>query len=130
MSGTLRAMTEAELHKSIVAWLDIALPPGSVYHHSPNEGRHKVQYRVEQRRLGVKSGWPDLEIFCPPKCWIAPFDWAPVFLEIKTAKGRLSPAQNQMLYALTDVGCHTAVVRSVDDVTTSLSQLMELRVVH
>ena len=68
-------MTEAELHKLIVDYLQIALQAGSVVHHSPNEGRHKVAYRAKQKRLGMRAGWPDLEaVFrqrrrpCMPSC--------------------------------------------------------------
>ena len=88
----MTSLTERDIHQAIVDWLHVALPDGSVFHHSPNEGRHKVQYRVMQKRLGVRAGWPDIEIFTNRTWWREDtgLHWAPIFLEIKTDKGRLS----------------------------------------
>jgi hypothetical protein len=119
-------VSEAALHRSIVEWLALALPTGSVFHHSPNEGKHLVQYRVQQKYLGVRPGWPDLEIFCHPAGWLGD-DWRPVFLEIKTRSGRLTPTQREVMAALRDVGCHAEIVRSLDDTHAALSPIMELR---
>ena len=122
-------VSERDIHQSIVDWLQVALPDGSVFHHSPNEGRHKVQYRVMQKRLGVRAGWPDIEIFANRTWWREDtgLHWAPVFLEIKTPTGRLSENQKRIHDKLNKAGCHVAVVRSIDETCEALSQLMELR---
>ena len=114
-------MTEAELHKMIVDYLQVALPSGSVVHHSPNEGRHKVAYRAKQKRLGMRAGWPDLEIFVQRTWWRDDTPWSPIFLEIKTPKGRVSPAQKAVHAELETAGCAVAVVRSVEDVAEILA---------
>lgn len=122
--------TEAEIHKAICLWLDIALPGGCIYHHSPNEalGSAKVQYRMKQKRLGVKFGWPDVEIFVNPTWWKSEtIPWAPVFLEVKSPKGRVSDNQKVVIAELIDAGCHVAIVRSVDDARDALDELMVLR---
>jgi hypothetical protein len=125
----MEPLTERDIHQSIVDWLQVALPDGSVFHHSPNEGRHKVQYRVMQKRLGVRAGWPDIEIFANRTWWREDtgLHWAPVFLEIKTPTGRLSENQKRIHDKLNKAGCHVAVVRSIDETCEALSQLMELR---
>jgi hypothetical protein len=122
-------VSERDIHQSIVDWLQVALPDGSVFHHSPNEGRHKVQYRVMQKRLGVRAGWPDIEIFANRTWWREDtgLHWAPVFLEIKTPTGRLSENQKRIHDKMNKAGCHVAVVRSIDETCEALSQLMELR---
>ena len=123
-------MSEAEIHKAICAWLDIALPDGCLYHHSPNEalGSAKVQYRMKQKRLGVKFGWPDIEIFVNPTWWRdTAVQWAPIFLEVKSAKGRLSDNQKAVIEELKQAGCHVFVVRSIDDAREELSKLVRLR---
>lgn len=120
-------MSEEDVHKSIIDWLRYSLPEGSVFHHSPNEGRHQVQYRMKQKRLGVQFGWPDLEIFCNPTWWCGEKPWAPVFLEIKAEKGRLSENQKDVLEKLDKAGCYTTVVRSIDEARSFLSKLMRLK---
>ena len=117
-------MNEAELHKLIVDYLQIALPAGSVVHHSPNEGRHKVAYRAKQKRLGMRAGWPDLELFIDRTWWRADLPWSPIFLEIKTPKGRVSPAQTAVHAELQAAGCAVEIVRSVEDVTEVIDKYL------
>tara|TARA_R110000824_G_scaffold95471_2_gene229591 strand:- start:577 stop:942 length:366 start_codon:yes stop_codon:yes gene_type:complete len=121
-------MNEAQIHKGIVEWLALALPPNSVVHHSPNEGRHRVQYRVHQRQMGMFAGWPDLELFIPPASWRKLSEWQPVFLEVKTPKGRLSPNQKAAHKLLTGVGCIVEVVRSIEETEEALKRLIKLRI--
>ena len=49
MTSTL---TEADLQKQVVDWLKIALPPGCVFHHSPNEGKRHVAFKKEAEDYG------------------------------------------------------------------------------
>ena len=122
-------MSEAEIHKAIAAWLILALPDGSVFHHSPNEGNHKVQYRVLQKKLGVRAGWPDLELFVHPDAWKKSTyaDWCPIFLEIKKPKGRVSPNQKEVIADLVVTGCLCFIVHSIDEVREALEELIELK---
>lgn len=126
--------SEYEIHKSIVEWLEGkpplnvgALPAGCVVQHSPNEGKHKVQYRAKLKRLGMKAGWPDLELFINPTWWAYAEPWTPVFLEVKALKGRLSPAQKEMAGRLRKLGCHVHTVRSIDEVRDVLARYVPLR---
>ena len=135
----MSSLSEFEAHASIVAWLGYALPPGSIYHHSPNEGLHHVRYRTKLKKLGLQTGWPDLELLVPIDYWfehgtprisletrIYP-DWGPIYLEVKSDKGRLSKAQKTMLALLDKAGGHTATVRSIDETKAFLSQRIALR---
>lgn len=49
--------------QALARWLDCI---GVVWFHVPNEGRHKVQYRVKQAAIGVKKGVPDILILTAP----------------------------------------------------------------
>jgi|TARA_R110000737_G_scaffold74104_2_gene103124 hypothetical protein len=117
-------MTEYQLHLQIIAYLQMRLPAGSVIHHSPNEGNHKIQYRVKQKRMGVRAGWPDLELFVSKTWWQIDVPWSPIFIEIKTQKGVLSANQKQVQTELRDAGCHVATVKSLCDVVSFLNTLM------
>ena len=126
--------SEYEIHRSIVEWLEGvppacvgALPDGCEVHHSPNEGKHKVQYRAKLAKLGVKKGWPDLEVFINPSWWSYAGPWSPVFLEVKSAKGRLSQSQKAVAQRLEKLGCHVHTVRSIDEARKALARYVQLR---
>lgn len=119
--------SEAEIHRAIVDWLIINLPDGSVMHHSPNEGRHKVQYRVAQKRLGVRAGWPDIEIFVPRTWWHEDQPWSPLFLEVKARRGRLSAQQKTVRDELVGAGARVGLVRSIDETRDFLAQFITVR---
>ena len=118
--------TEQEIHMSIVAWLQLALPAQSVIHHSPNEGRHQVAYRQKQKKMGMQKGWPDLELFVPDQSFISGTG-KPIFLEVKSKKGRLRETQIETLERLRDLACHICVVRSIDETRDFLSEIIKLR---
>jgi len=120
-------MSERDIHRGIVDYLTAVLPDGSVLHHSPNEGKHRVQYRMLQKSLGMRAGWPDIEIFVQRTWWHDDATWSPLMLEVKTAKGRLSDNQKAVHGELIDAGCHVGVVRSIDDTRAFLTQFVKLR---
>lgn len=122
------SLREFEIHQSIVEWLGYALPVGSLVHHSPNEGRHNVQFRVKQKRMGMQTGWPDLEILVASIYFKQGKKPAPIFFEVKTEKGKLTKSQRGVLEKLRAIGCHVCLVRSIDDAQKFLSELMSLQI--
>ena len=64
---SILSVTEAELQRLVVLWLDAALPDGAIYHHSPNEGKRHISYNVKLKLLGMKTGFPDLVLFVPTR---------------------------------------------------------------
>jgi len=120
------SQSEHEVHASIVQWLEFALPPGSIFHHSPNEGRHHVRYRMKLKKMGLCAGWPDLELLVPIDYWFNPA-WGPLYMEVKNEKGKLTKNQKQVLELLDKAGGHVSVVRSIDDASNFLSQFVELK---
>jgi len=120
-------MREEDLHKLIVQWLQCALPEDALLHHSPNEGMRRPQYGRKLRALGLRPGWPDLELLIPPSRFHDPCDWAPVFMEIKSATGRATGTQIETQRALRTCGAHVEEVRSIDDVQEFLGKLVPLK---
>ena len=43
------SITEDELQKQVAAYLRVALPDGSVFHHSPNEGTRHVNFKMKPK---------------------------------------------------------------------------------
>ena len=75
--------SERALHASVVEHLKYVLRPGVVVHHSPNEGRRGWKAQRDIKSHGTLAGWPDLEILHQGQTY---------FVEIKTLKGRITPA--------------------------------------
>ena len=119
--------TEDQLQIRVAQWLDLALPPGAVWHHSPNEGNRHVAYKVKQKRMGTKAGWPDIEIFVPgdqSKVGIS----ISIFIELKRPKGgKLSENQAMVRDKLELAGCFWQLCRSIDQVHEFLEGLIKLR---
>tara|TARA_R100001443_G_scaffold114144_1_gene129697 strand:- start:138 stop:563 length:426 start_codon:yes stop_codon:yes gene_type:complete len=112
-------VNEAALQKNVVAWLNYALPKGSIFHHSPSEGAgNKVQYYVKQKTLGFKSGWPDLEIFVPG-CKV-------IFIELKQPKNYPTPRQRAIHEILNNTGALCFVARSIKEVYDGIKDTVEV----
>lgn len=129
---SMQNISEKDVHISIVEYLNHALPRGSLIHHSANEGRRHVRHAVNLKRMGLHTGWPDLEVIVPRQFFWIEFHWGPFFLEVKAPggkgrrKGKVSKAQRQTLDMLRAAGCYTAVVHSIDEVIAELSKYIML----
>jgi len=113
-----RASHEAPIQRAIVAYLRRVLPD-AIVHHSANEGvrggRDGYLDGAIKKGMGQEPGFPDLLI-------IAHAHIGPMFLEVKSATGRVSVAQAAMLEKLAALGYRVAVVRSIDDVRARLAE--------
>lgn len=113
-----RAQPEFELQCRVVDLLD-KLPGVGFYHHSPNGSKlhgTDTQRMITGKRLkraGTQAGYPDLILYAP--------GGRVGHLELKSAKGRLSPNQKAVRFALEALGQNYAVVTHTDDVKAALS---------
>jgi hypothetical protein len=113
--GTRRT-PEADVQRAIVSALRFALP-GALVHHSPNE--HRASGRAARRVQGIRAGmglcpgWPDLVVLARGRV---------VFLEVKSAGGRVTAAQAAFGERVAAEGHVWAVVRSVDDALAALAR--------
>jgi len=106
-----RAGPEEVLQRAVARYLDAALPAGSVHFHVPNGGGRTKAEGGALKAQGVKRGVPD-------HCIV--YAGQPIFLELKTAHGRLSNDQRTMAADLAMAGARVSVVRSLDDVEAEL----------
>ena len=119
-------VSEAQIQISIVRWLQDVMP-SAVVHHSPNGGVRKAHYVMQLKALGMRPGWPDLELIVPPTEFIHAIDAAPIFLEVKSRTGRLSEAQRACHSELSACGVHVYTVRAIGDCRAALTGLVTLR---
>ena len=118
--------SEDIVHLRIARWLDIMLPPGSVWHHSPNEGNRHVAFTVKQKRMGTKAGWPDIEIFVPGDQTLCGISLS-IFIEVKGSKGKATANQIAIRDKLEEAGGIWQLCRSVEQVQDFLEGLIKLR---
>jgi len=119
-------VSEDDLQRQVVLMLKKSLPIGTLYHHSPNEGVRKVQFKMKLKSMGTRFGWPDLEIFAPAHETITSKNET-LFIELKLAKGKLSPNQISIRDSLVSAGFPWALCRSVEEVETFLGEHLKLR---
>ena len=114
----LAAPLEEWEQAALVDWLRAK---GLRFYHVPNEGRHSVQYRAKQLRLGVSAGVPDIVITTRPP---AKPEARGVAVELKrTVGGRVSPAQAEWLEGLRADGHETKVAIGAIDAIEWLKSL-------
>ena len=111
-----RGTPEADLQRAVVTALRFALPKGAIIHHCANEvteaGPRGAKRQAILVGMGVHPGFADLIIL---------FDGKVLFLELKSLKGRLSPAQEAFRDAVLAQGFGWALVRSLDDALGALA---------
>ena len=111
-----RGTPEADLQHAVVTALRFALPKGAIIHHCANEvtepGPRGAKRQAILVGMGVHPGFADLMVLC---------DQRVLFLELKSLKGKLSPAQEAFRDAVLAQGFGWALVRSLDDALGALA---------
>lgn len=110
-----RATPEADIQRQIVIFLRAVLPAGSIVHHCANEaaggGEAARKRQSVLAGMGVHAGFSDLLVISVGRV---------LFLEVKSATGRLSGPQAAFRNAVQGQGLPWALVRSLDDVVAAL----------
>ena len=111
-----RGTPEADLQRAVVIALRFALPKGAIIHHCVNEvteaGPRGAKRQAILVGMGVHAGFADLIVLCEGRV---------LFLELKSLKGRLRPAQEEFREAVLAQGFCWAMVRSLDDALGALA---------
>ncbi len=94
-------MKEADLHKLVCDYLDLALVPPAWYSTFPADGASR------RGRIGLKLGVPDILIVYSGRAY---------WIELKGPRGVLSTAQKRTFPALFAAGCEALTRRSLDEV--------------
>ena len=111
-----RSTPEADAQRAIVSALRIALPRDAIVHHCANEvtegGPRGAKRQAILVGMGVHAGFADLLVMSEGRV---------LFLEVKSTKGRLRPAQDAFRDTVLAQGFGWALVRSVDDALGALA---------
>ena len=111
-----RGTPEADLQRAVVQALRFALPKTAIIQHCANEvtetGPRGARRQAILVGMGVHGGFADLMVICGGRV---------LFLELKSLKGTLSPAQEAFREAVLAQGFGWALVRSLDDALGALA---------
>lgn len=111
-----KSYPEEELQKQVAAFLDIALPDGFRWFHTPNQrGTRKRWENAMLKAMGVKAGVADVIILTPQRAFI--------WIELKAAKGVLSDDQKGWRDWCHAIRAPWFCCRSLDDVIVALTSL-------
>lgn len=114
-------MTESQEQKQLIQWCRTD-PRLQYLFHIPNESIGGQGWIVRNRQMGVKPGVPDL--FYPVPLW----GYHGLFIEMKTAKGRLSKEQQRWIDALTEFGYMCVVARGWGEASEALEDYLSGKV--
>jgi hypothetical protein len=111
-----RTDVEGPIHVAILAFLRWSLPD-AVIHHSPNEvdmsGRQAARMVSRARDLGMRPGWPDIEILWRGRFWT---------IEVKAPDNHPTRDQRECGTEIIAQGGRWGVARSVDDARRLIGQ--------
>lgn len=99
-----RRFTESLIQQHFMQWLKLQYP--SVFEVTasfPNEGRRSFKNASRMKAEGLKKGMPDIGIFYPTSKHHG------MFIEFKSAKGRLSETQCYRIELLVALGYYCCV---------------------
>jgi hypothetical protein len=108
--------SEAELQQAVATYLDFM---GVLWFHCPNEVKAKPQYMAKRKRMGVKSGVPDICILEPNK------DYHGLFIELKVGCNKISQNQRYWLMKLKIRGYKVAVSYSFEEVKHIINEYLK-----
>jgi len=108
-----RRFEEDRLQMACRYWFDVQYPNFKLLlHHSPNEGvLGSNSAGAKRKAMGVRAGFPDFILLCSDHG-----DYNYLSIELKTAKGKQSPAQKEYERAIYNRGGGKyVIVRSLDE---------------
>ena len=113
---------EQILHMAVARYLDLALRPPTFFTTFPAGGGGKLRGAM-LKKMGLKPGVADLVVYHPGIARFSPglgrFTQV-IFIELKAAKGKMSPEQKDFAAACEAFGATYLLCRSVDDVEIML----------
>ena len=112
-----RQRPEEQLQRTVCQFLERALPEGAVFFAIPNGHVSRLQ-RMRLALGGTRSGIPDICVIHKGKS---------TFIELKSARGVLSPAQKHMHTQLVLAGAVVFTAKTLAQVDGFLSQIMPLK---
>lgn len=117
-----RKQPEQIFQASVKDYLDLALPkPDAWYTAIPAGGGGKTRGAI-LKGMGYRKGTPDMLVIWKPRHWKENEGSFAIWLELKSATGKLSKHQEQCRKDLGAAGCCWALCRTLGDVERALKR--------
>lgn len=101
---------EQSLQISCVRWFDLQYPSLRLrLHHSPNGGKRNSIEAAKFKAMGTRAGFPDFVLLV--SVGSCPF----LGIELKTDKGKQSPAQHAYQEEFEKMGARYEIVRTIEE---------------
>ena len=101
-------MTEYDIQKSFFEWVyhrEVRDERYRLIHHTPNSSQFTIGHGVKMKRIGLRSGIPD--VFVP----IASKGFHGLYIEFKSEKGKLNKNQRDVIKQLRKQGYRVEIIR-------------------
>ena len=99
--------SEADLKRTVTDYLEYQQNAGKLLYFRLNAGDFiELRGNTRRRVKGCMAGTSDLEIIK---------DGKPIFIELKSARGRISPTQNAFKILVEEQGASYSIVRSLEE---------------
>lgn len=102
-------ISEDQIQQSVIEWCNWHPPLDELVIHIANQRKCSKAYGGHLRKMGLKRGVPDLFVA------LQNHGFAGCFIEIKSAKGKLSPYQGEFLLRMKQQGYYVACCNNIDD---------------
>lgn len=110
---------ERDLQEQCVRVFSLLYPQhASSLYHAANGGKCDIATAVARKRAGVVAGVPDLCLA------VMRHGYGALYIELKTKRGRLSPAQSAWLSKHNAEGYMCVVVRSLDEFIATITKYL------
>ena len=120
-------MKELEEQIAVFQWAEFAkrkYPQLAFLFAIPNGGSRHIAEAVNLKKSGVKSGVPDM---CLP---VMRGEYAGLYIELKTGKGKVSPQQEEWIDCLNDNGYKAVICRGSGEAIDVIKKYLDRRVDH
>lgn len=114
---------ESRIQKQVIDWWALACRGYRVDHrllvHCPNGGkRGKIEASI-LKGMGVRAGWPDLQLAIPRG------DKHGLFIELKAPDGRISDAQKELIPLIEAQGYAVTIAWSFDEAVGAICNYLK-----
>ena len=111
---------EDDLQMAFVRYVEMQFPDYSrLLHHSPNGGKRNISEAARFKRMGVRSGFPDLVLYVPNG------EFQGLVLELKIHPNKPTENQKFWLYHFEKTGYKVHIGYDIDDLILTFKDFLK-----